>query len=300
MANLGQMTQWIRVVLSEQLDDWQIQALLNKADMEEVESWSWSRLVARGTINSFPATTFSSITVTQGSPTVTSQSGAFPIIPTGEFVLRISGQNYSPFTVVANPLSSTTLTLAAPYPGATQTDNVGTLFQLYYSMPGWQEIIAVQQQINLRYMTQEELYDLDPWLSEVASPALRFIPAGERLSTEDAKIILWPIETGANAYVVRGIRGYTQMVEDTDLPCVPSTVIMAKAIAEACETLGTLRGDSQWPDMRNYYRKVYEVELDKARERDRIKWGTLRQVRDGRPIVPGLDTVPFRDSSEWD
>lgn len=291
------------VILSEQLDYPQLATLLNKADLEECEGWSWARLKARTTINSFPATTFT-INVTQNATAVVSTSGPFPIIPTNQFVLRISGQNYSPMNVVSNNTSSSTLQLAVPYPGPNATGATGILFQLYYSVPGWQDITGVQQQVDLRYMTEDELYRLDPWLSEVASPALRYIPCGRgqtgTISTDDPQFILWPIETGTNGYVVRGLRGHVDMVNPTDVPSVPSAVIVAKALAEGCESLFTLRGDPQWDSMRNYYRQIYNDELDKARERDRLQYGVIRQVQDGRPTVPGLDQIPFRDSSEWD
>lgn len=298
MANLGVMQNWMLVVLNNMLDQTQVTTLLNKADSEECENWTWARLRARTTINSFAALTMPSVSVTQGTTIVTSNSGLFPPVTT-QFVFRVSGQTYSPLNVVANAAQSSTLTLANPYPAASVVNGTGVLFPIYYSLPGWTEVTAVKQQLNLKQTTLEQIDDVDPWLSMVASPALQWAPAGMDAS-DNVQIMLWPIETAANAYVVQGLRGHVDMVNSTDLPAIPSNVIVAKALADACETLFTLRGDAVWSDMRNYYRQVYESELSKALERDRNEYGVINQVRDALGVSPGLDIIPFRDSSEWE
>lgn len=299
MANLTTMTNWMSVILSSQLDQTQIQTLLNKADLEECENWTWARLRSRTAINSFAAITFPSITAVQGSAIVTSNGAPFPPVTT-QFAFRVSGQFYVPIGVVANSSSSTTLTLATPYPAVGGSNLSGTLFQLYYSIPGWQEVTSVTQQIPLKRMAQEELDIVDPWLSQIASPALRWIPQG-RDASDNVQVTLWPIETNANGYIMWGLRGHVDMVNPTDLPAIPSSVITAKALSEACESLYTLKGDGQWQDMRDYYRQIYQDERERVQEQDRQQYGVISRVQDSsRRNAVGLDVVPFRDGLEWE
>lgn len=298
------MQNWMAVVLNNFLDQTQIATLLNKADAEECETGEWARQKARMTINSFASVTYPSITATQGSTLVQNNSGNFAAV-TAQMAFRVSSQFYSPISVVPNPNTSSTLNLTAPWPSAGGSGLSGVLMQLYYSVPNWQEITGVKYLTDLRYLTQDELDRLDPWFSQIASPALRYVPAGMDTVTvpgqESAQVTLWPIETAANPYTFRGIKGHVDMVNPNDTPLMPATVIVAKALAEACETLYVLRGDSQWQDMRNYYRQIYETERDRALERDRKQYGVIHQVRDSRNIgAVGLDIIPFRDSSSWE
>lgn len=294
MANFGVMQSWIALLVQAELTNDQIGTLINLSDLEECEDYQWERLKAQTSINSFARLPFPSVSVTQGSATVVSNGAMFPPV-TNQFVLVVSGQTFAPLPVVANALSSTTLTLTTPYPAVSNPIASASLFPLWYSVPGFQQVFGVAQQIDLVQTTHEQLNLYDPARQEYASPAYNWAPGGRDIN-DYAQIELWPIETAANAYIVYGLRGHIDMVNATDLPAVPSNVVTAKAAMKACESIYALRGDQRWLSMMQKYQSDYEEARDRARLADAEQFGQISTIQDTRgEIQPDFAQIAFRD-----
>ena len=319
------------IILATQLTQPQLTTLLNLCDQQEVEARPWCRLKAEIFVNSFPITLFPSCSVTFGNPLITSTGMAFPPV-TGQYVVTVAGQSYAPMQVVPNASSSLSLNLAAPWPGV-GANNVGvTLFPMFYSaeaisqptvvggsprgpreptgnpsLPAplqtiiLQQIIGVRQQTALLRRTHEWINLVDPYRAQSASPSQCWAPAGRDVN-DVGQFELWPPETSANAYVVYGLKGHIDMVNPTDLPAVPSAVILSKALMIACESLYTLNGDARYATMIEHFSQRYDAELEKALDEDREQYGTVQQITDqlnsdsgSGQAYPGLDYLYNKD-----
>jgi hypothetical protein len=304
MANFGVMQSWLGLLVQNQLTDEQVGTLLNMADLEECEDYQWARLKSEISVNSFAALTSIPVTVVQGSPIITyNGAGQFPPV-TAQYALVVSGQAFAPIPVVANAVASTTLTLAAPYP-APSGSATATLFPLWYSAPGFQQILGVRQQMPLRQTTHEELNVIDAYRAQTASPAEQWAPGGSD-PQDNAQFELYPVETTANAYIVYGIKRHVDMVNPTDLPSIPSAVVAAKACAKACEAIYALRGDPRWAAMQDRYQQAYVDALDQARRIDQEKFGMVGTIQDkynsagpGGNVLPGFDRIAATDVWPW-
>jgi len=286
MANLATMQGWLTLLTQGELTLNQVTNLINMADREECENYQWARLKEEITVNSFAAQAAIPVTVTQGSPTVTRNSSTFPAV-TAQYVLTISGQAFAPIPVVANASASATITLVTPYPAASSGSATASLFPLWYSAVGFQQVFGVRQQAVLTQTTHEELNIDDPSRAQQASPAQQWAPGGRDV-TDNAQFELWPIETAANAYVVYGLRGHVDMAQPTDLPAVPSDVVTASACIKACEAIYALRGDPRWAQLQATYQKKYDIALERSKLTDAEQFGVIATLADKyRNIGPG-------------
>lgn len=300
------MLNYLSILTSQQLTQAQLTTLLNMSDLEEVEARAWARLKVEITINSFALLSVPSVTVTQGSTTVTNNSGTFPAV-TAQFVVSTSGQPYAPIPVVANASASSTLTLVNPYPAPSSGTASLSLFPMFYSATDGfgtilQQVIGVRQTVPLIRRTHEWINLQDSYRAQTSSPANFWAPAGFDVN-DVMQFEMWPIETVANAYVVYGLKGHIDMVNPTDVPAAPSGVVMQKAMMKSCETLYALTGDSRWTSLRDFYAMRYDVELQKALDEDKEQFGVIAQVQDSAfsaegsgKFVPGLDVLFNRDA----
>jgi len=313
------------IILANQLTQDQMTVMLNLADEEEVEARPWARLKAEIFVNSYPQTVFPNCQVQQGNPLIVSQGDAFPAV-TGQYVVTVGGQPYAPVGVVANPASSTSLSLVGPYPGPNANGVGVTLFPMFYSAEAQnlaignggrgprnpnvptttqtiilQQIIGIRQQTALLRRTHEWINLRDPYRAQSASPSQIWAPAGRDVN-DVGQFELWPPETQANAYVVYGLKGHIDMVNPTDLPAVPSAVILNKALMRSCEAVFTLNGDPRWSNLVEHFQSRYNDELEKALDEDREQYGTVQVVTDSLnsdsgsgQAYPGLDFIYNKD-----
>lgn len=308
MANLAQMTAYAQIILQQQLTDQQLWLLFNMAQTEEVEGWAWGRLKTDITVNSFASYTTGSVAVTQGSPTVVGTGTTFTTAMIGMvFRCGVAGAGSSPSTQfspirIDSVTSATQLTLATPYPQTSASGLGFQIFPLFYTAVGLKEILGVRQQVPLKRRTHEFINFIDPYRINLASPSIFWAPAGSD-HNDNAMFELYPTETSANGYTVYGMKLPQVMRNPTDIPQLPSAVVLNKGIMKGCETLFSLTGDQRWDAQRTYYGTRYKEELEKAIEVDRERFGVIGQIQDSRfsdsessEYTPGFDAIYNRDT----
>lgn len=305
MSNLATMLSYVTIITANQLTQDQLTALLNMSDLEECESHPWARLKGEIAITSYPLTTFTNVQVTNGSQVVISTNTSFPPV-TAQYVATVSGQPYATIPVIANPVASSQLMLVNPYPGSTSSTASLNLFPLYYSATDsfgtvFQQIMGVRQTTPLLRRTHEWINIVDPYRNSTASPAQFWAPAGRDVN-DAGQFEMWPIETAANAYIVYGLKDHVDMVNPTDIPAVPSAVVMAKALRKACETLFSLKGDPRWSGLMTFYEGQYNNELQRILDSDQQQFGIQGRITDVTnsaegtgQAFPGLDIIFNRD-----
>lgn len=306
MANLGTIVATLGILIQNQLTDDQLTTLINLSEIEEVESRAWARLRLTVSLTTFPLYATGTVTITQNSPIVQGTGTAWTSKMVGmNFRVGIQGSSGSavqlqPIEITALNPTTQTLTLQVPYPFSNGTGLGYQIFPRYYSISGMQRVTGVRQQIVLGRTTEEAVSIIDPYRNQSSSPSTNWYPFGQD-SKANARIGLWPVETAANPYTVTGLKDHIDLQNATDVPLIPSAVLLNKAAMKACESLLSLRGDDKWANQRDYYRDQWRFELDKALDADRELYGVPGQVGDsqGDPnfgsYTPGLDSVWNRD-----
>jgi hypothetical protein len=304
-VDLARMTAYIGLQISNQLEDGQINLLINLTHMEEVEARPWARLQTDFAFNSFGLYTTGTVSFTQGSPIITGAGTAWTTSMIG-MVMRIGTISGTASTqLVPIPINSVDatnqiITLQDPYPLAGASGMGYQIFPLFYSIRGIQRVIGVRQQVQLGRRNHGFINQRDPYRYNQSSPARFWAPFGQN-HDGSAKIELWPIETISNPYSVYGLKGHLDLMNPTDLPLIPSGLIVNKTIGKCCETVYSLTGDTRWVTQRDFYYKRYGDELDRAIESDREEFGVIQQIKDsiGDPdsdsYRPGLDSFYNRD-----
>lgn len=307
-VDLARMTAYIAVVINNELTDQQIQLLLNLSHMEEVEAYPWARLQTDFAFNSFQLYTTGTVAFTQGSPIVTGTGTNWTSDMTG-MVIRIGTISSTATTqLVPIPIDSvqgaTQLTMSDVYPLASGSGLGYQIFPLFYSIVGVQRVVGVRQQVALGRRSHQWFNNVDPYRYNQSSPARYWAPFGQD-DNGFAKIELWPIETSANVYSVYGLRAHIDLVNPTDLPLLPSGLIVQKTIGKCCEALYSRNGDQRWVNPRDYAFERYKYELEKAIESDREEFGVVSQIQDKMTTPdtdsfrPGLDQFYNRDTESY-
>ncbi len=307
-VDLARMTAYIAVVINNELTDQQIQLLLNLSHMEEVEEYPWGRLQTDFAFNSFQLYTTGTVAFTQGSPIVTGTGTNWTSDMTG-MVIRIGTISSTASTqLVPIPIDSvqgaTQLTMSSVYPLNSGSGLGYQIFPLFYSLPGIQRITGVRQQVALGRRTHQWINNADPYRYNQSSPSRYFAPFGQD-DNGFARFELWPIETSANAYTAYGLKAHIDLVNPTDLPLLPSGVIVNKTIAKCCATLYARNGDPRWVSPRDYHSGLYAESLARAIESDREEFGVIGQIQDkstspdSDSFRPGLDQFYNRDTESY-
>jgi len=289
-------------MIQSQLTDQQLILLLNLAEIEEVESRAWSRLKTDFTFNSFPLYTTGTISVTQNSPIVQGTGTAWTSQMQG-MVLR-PGQSTGTGQLVPIPIdvvnvATQTITLRSPYPTTSQSSLGYGIFPMFYSIQGMQEVLGIRQLRPLGKTSHDAINLIDPYRYQSSSPAICWAPFG--LDHDDNALAeLYPIETAANVYSVYGLRQHIDLENPTDMPLIPSAVLVNKAAMKACESLLALTGDERWSNQRDYFAGRFQYERDTCIERDTQTYGAPAQIQDsvGDPdtggYYPGIDYIASR------
>src|SRR5882672_9732395 len=121
MASLATMLSDMSLMGMANLNQADVTLLLNKAQREEVEAWDWSFLQTNIIINAVTPISTGTVTITQGSTTVTGSGTAFPTTA-DKWWIRVGATLTTP--VIASYVSATQLLLSAPW-GAVSVVNQG-------------------------------------------------------------------------------------------------------------------------------------------------------------------------------
>lgn len=303
-ATLAQIIAYAGVVCNQELTDQQIVVLLNLAHLEEVESYPWGRLQRDFTLNSFGQYTQGTVTVAQGSPQVVGVGTNWTPSMTGMYFAGATLNANQPTQMVPIPInavvSPTQLNLRAPYPLGSGTNLGYQIFPMFYSIVGLQHVIQVRQQVPLGKRTHRSINLTDPYRMQRSSPSIFWAPFGQD-DDGNAKIELWPIEVTNNPYGVYGLAGHTDLADPTDMPLLPSGMLIAKTLLKIFETRSTQSGDARYLQALKYWQGRFEYEKQQALDADREEFGVVSQVQDGRGdpdtggYTPGLDAIYSRD-----
>jgi hypothetical protein len=293
MATLGQMKNDLNLLSMNGLVASDVTSLLNKCQREELESYQWSFLLTDVIVNSVVPYQTGTVTVTQGSTTLTGTGTNFTSSMVGWFLWV--GPTLTTPVLISGFTSATQLTLSTAWGAPTQT-NVGYSIQpLYYSVSPLIEVYSVRQIADLEMVSQVELNRRDP--SRIAtggSPSLNWSPAPFNNPTSNGayQIELWPRPSSALPYVVTGKIGNLVMEASSDLPVIPSQVLEAKAMMYLCRATFANNGNPKWLQLAEAYRADYLTELEKAQTADKE-----RSVTKGLPIIRTYQTSRPFDAS---
>lgn len=297
MANFKTMKDDMTLLSMSGLVNADIGSLLNKCQREEIEEYPWSFLFTNVVITGTIPYTTGTVTLTQGSATVTSSGATFTSNMVNWFLF--SGPTLTT-PQLATFATSSTLTLSTAWQLPTTTTTYS--FQpLYYDVFPLREVYEIRQIDILLMQSQADFNLKDP--SRIATggqPSLEWAPApfksvGFTPSVTDTghyQIELWPRTTMALPYIVNGKLGPIDMVNDTDIPMLPSTVLEAKAMMYLCRSTFANNGNPKWLQLAQEYKNDYMAELDKAKTED-----LGRIVPRGQPIVRGFADVRGFDAA---
>jgi len=174
------------------------------------------------------------------------------------------------------------VTLAQTWPGATLSGASYELFQRYYALPADVDIILAinHGETTLVEKTTAELDWGDPSRQDRSDKALYFAHAGEKATTGEKLIELWPITTTAVHYSCDYFAGHTPLVDGIDRPLVPPAIIEAAVLMDCCATQFAKTGDQRWMTMRSEHRADYEAARERMMAADSSRIGQLQQILD--------------------
>lgn len=271
MANFGVMSQELQLTVMAKLLATDVGTLLNQAQADEVEAWPWSFLLNPGyVIYSVPVYSTGSVNFTQGSATVTGNGTAFVLTPNTQSYLHFGTAGISQVAVpIASSPNGTTLILEQPWNGGTYTSIGYNIITNVYSIVGAIEVYSVRNILELPKVSREQLNVMDPArLATGGNPSVCWADAGWDVNG-NYQIELWEPPSNVLAYVVECKMGAQTMVNSTDLPQLPSAVIVAKCMYKCCLALFASNGNPKYMQLAQEYKKTYDEELDKAKTADK-------------------------------
>ena len=163
-----------------------------------------------------------------------------------------------------------------------------------YSVPAFLEIYNVRQIIDLTKISREALNLKDPARLETGgSPSDEWCPAGWDASG-NPQIELSQVPASALPYVVEGKLAAAVMINNTDLPRIPSAVIENKAMWKCAMALFASNGNARYKGMADTYYKIYQEELDKAQTADSRRQQQIAST--AQPVNRGLDYYALHDT----
>lgn len=241
--------------------------LLNAANREEVESgWPWDFLFGNYVLYSAAPQSVGTIAVTQGSAIVTGSGTSFAAVTNAQSFINIGGSNIS--IPIASVQTTTQLTLTSPYMGANISGTSYSISTNVYSVIGFQEVYNVRQIIDLEKTSREQLNLMDPArIANGGAPSVQWAPAGFD-AAGNIQIELWEVPSAVYPYVCEGKRGAVTMVNPTDLPQIPSAVIMNKCLWKSALAVYMSKGNDKYKAIADKFESVYRDELDKAQVAD--------------------------------
>lgn len=310
MATLGQMLSDLDLMGITALTTVDTQALLNKCQREEVETYPWSFLYSNVVINgNFGVGTGigglngGTVSLTLGSTIVTGVGTAFTSAMQGWFLWV--GPTLTTPVIVAQYVSPTELVLGSPWGSPSVTNSGYTLQPLYYDVYPLIEVWRVRQITLLEATSQEALNRIDP--SRIATggnPSIRWAnaPFTAPQVSGHLQVELWPRPTSQLPYIVEGKLGSIDMVQAGDQPLIPSNVLEAKAMMYVCRARTASDGDPRWSSLADKYNQDYLRELEFAKRADMRRAATLGISASKNPASRGIELEynhDFWQSGGW-
>lgn len=275
MASLATMLSDMNLMGMANLNAADVTLLLNKCQREEVEAWDWSFLQTNVIINAVTPIVTGTVSIVQGSTTVTGVGTTFPA-NADKWWIRVGATLTTP--VIASYVSATQLLLSAPWGAVSVVSQGFSLFPLYYDISPLIEAQRVRQVDFLQETSQEALNRIDPSRASTGgNPSLRWAPApwNNPTSIGHAQVELWPVPAGALPYIVDGKMGSIDLVSPTDLPLVPSAVLENKAMMYMAQAAFASNSNPKWMALAQSYQATYVKELQDARTADDRRKVTL-------------------------
>lgn len=292
MANLQQMQSEIQLQIMANLLNADATTLLNAANREEVESgWPWDFLFGNYVLYSAAPQSVGTIAVTQGSAIVTGSGTSFAAVANAQSFINIGGSNIS--IPIASVQTTTQLTLTSPYMGTNISGTSYSISTNVYSVIGFQEVYNVRQIIDLEKTSREQLNLMDPArIANGGAPSVQWAPAGFD-AAGNIQIELWEVPSAVYPYVCEGKRGAVTMVNPTDLPQIPSAVIMNKCLWKSALAVYMSKGNDKYKAIADKFESVYRDELDKAQVADSRRQQQRYITSPDRSL--GLDIISIHD-----
>lgn len=289
MSSFGQMKSDLTLTGMASLTVPDIGQLLNKCQREEVEAWEWSFLLTNIIINGIVPYQVGTVTINQGD-TVLQGIGTNWTTAMNNWFLWVGPTLTTP-VILANVTSPTSITLTAPWGSPSVAGSGYTIQPLYYNVSPLIEVYNVKQIDFLTQTSREALNRIDPSrISTGGSPSERWANAPFD-DCANFQIELWPRIASALPYLVEGKRGSTDMVNNTDMPLIPSAVLEAKAMLYIALANFASNGNPRWAQLVTEYRTDYLRELDRARAADNKRAVTLgiKADQSGRLFDAAID-----------
>lgn len=296
----------LELLLQANLINTDIGALLNFCQRAEVESYDWSFLHEVITIWSTQQNITGTITIAQNSTIVQGTGTAFTQTNPNMAGWYIHvGPTLAVPVIINTVQSATTMTLTEPYAGPTQTNVPFIAYQVMNDVSPLIEVTRVRQTFYLEEISRAVLDFMDPArLATGGNPAVYWSkgiwnptsPTGTVLSTvyPHLSIELWPTSSALYPYLVEGKVGPVDMVNSTDQPQLPSSVIENKAAMYACRSIFASSGNAKWLQLAETYEKAYLYELEVAKLADHERM-VIKKLSEAKTATPGVDIIAIHD-----
>lgn len=224
------------------------------------ESHMWSRRLRDFTISTVAETDSTSsteVTVTNGSPVVTSAGTPFTSAMAGRQI-AIDGQDMYFFV---NSFTSTSVVRLGDgesnevnWPGSTDTSASWRVFQTLYTLPSDAETVVslVGQQPMVEYDGGREALDAaDPYRLSTGSDPRFWLYAGENSSgVREVEIV--PVPTSARLLRGQYLRAAPTLASGTTIP-ISRAMLAYYAAADVLNALYAKSGDENYKDLALYY-----------------------------------------------
>jgi len=292
MANFGQIQSELQLLVMAKLLGTDTGTLLNSCQRDEVESgWPWSFLLTNTVIYTSAPQSAGTVTVTQGSATVNGVGTSFFLPSNAKSIINVGTSNIS--IPIASVQSATQLTLSEPW-GAPSITGSYSISTPIYSILGFLEIYNIRQIIDLTKISRESLNIKDPARMETGgSPSDEWCDAGWD-ANGNPQVELSQVPASALPYIVEGKIAAQVMVNDSDLPQIPSAVLMNKAMWKCAMALFASNGNPRYDSMADKYYAIYKDELDKAQYADSRRQQQIKSTTE--PVNRTLDYYALHDT----
>lgn len=293
MATYGQMLAELQLTVMAKLLSADVGLLLNQAQRDEVEAgWPWGFLYSNFVLNSAAPQSAGTISVNQGSPIVTGVGTSFADPGNSQSLISFGSANGVSIPIKSFD-SSTQVTLTANWMGASLSGSSYSIKTPVYSVVGFQEVYNIRQINDLVKISREEINRSDPArLSTGGSPSTYWADAGWD-SSGNCQVELWEVPAAVLPYVVEGKLAVATMVNNSDLPQIPSTVIVNKAMMKCALALYASNGDARYMQLATKYEAWYADALEKAKHADSRRQQQIQMASPGLAI--GLDIYATHD-----
>jgi len=178
--------------------------------------------------------------------------------------------------------SDTQLTLTTPWGAPSASGQAVVVQPLWYDVFPLIEVYRVRQISYLEELSQAALNRMDPVrLATGGNPSRNWAPApynsganpvtisgGTLTATQHFQIELWPRCSNGLPYIVEGKMGSIDMVNDTDVPLIPSAVLEAKGMMYLARAQFANSGNERHAALAKMYEADYMRELENSRTAD--------------------------------